>query len=152
MPILRNPDFTWKLKNEMEFLKNYMDMMEIRYGNSMEYQWEYEECLEEEIIPRFILQPVIENCFVHGGSNTEIRKIYLRIKKNEKFHIEVQNTGTYLSDERIDEITQKMKLQEKNGNHIGLSNVYKRIKLLYGEKGDVFITSDRTGVFVHITF
>lgn len=45
-----------------------------------------------------------------------------------------------------------MKLQEKNGNHIGLSNVYKRIKLLYGEKGDVFITSDKTGVFVHITF
>ena len=32
MPILRNPDLTWKLENELEFLKNYMDMMEIRYG------------------------------------------------------------------------------------------------------------------------
>lgn len=152
MPILRNPDFTWELKNELEFLKNYMDMMEIRYGNSMDYQLECEENLEEEIIPRFILQPVIENCFVHGGSNTEIRKIFLRIKKRDKFYIEVQNTGVHLSEEKLDEITQGMHMQEKTGNHIGLSNVYKRIKFLYEETGDVSITSDKTGVFVHITF
>lgn len=152
MPILRNPDFTWELKNELEFLKNYMDMMEIRYGNSMDYQLECEENLEEEIIPRFILQPVIENCFVHGGSNTEIRKIFLRIKKRDKFYIEVQNTGVHLSEEKLDEITQGMHMQEKTGNHIGLSNVYKRIKFLYEETGDVSITSDETGVFVHITF
>lgn len=152
MPILRNPDFTWELNNELEFLKNYMDMMEIRYGNSMDYQLECEENLEEEIIPRFILQPVIENCFVHGGSNTEIRKIFLRIKKRDKFYIEVQNTGVHLSEEKLDEITQGMHMQEKTGNHIGLSNVYKRIKFLYEETGDVSITSDETGVFVHITF
>lgn len=152
MPILRNPDFTWELKNELEFLKNYMDMMEIRYGNSMDYQLECEENLEEEIIPRFILQPVIENCFVHGGSNTEIRKIFLRIKKRDKFYIEVQNTGVHLSEEKLDEITQGMHMQEKTGNHIGLSNVYKRIKFLYEETGDVSITSDETGAFVHITF
>lgn len=152
MPILRNPDFTWELKNELEFLKNYMDMMEIRYGNSMDYQLECEENLEEEIIPRFILQPVIENCFVHGGSNTEIRKIFLRIKKRDKFYIEVQNTGVHLSEEKLDEITQGMHMQEKTGNHIGLSNVYKRIKFLYEETGDVSITSNETGVFVHITF
>lgn len=152
MPILRNPDFTWELKNELEFLKNYMDMMEIRYGNSMDYQLKCEENLEEEIIPRFILQPVIENCFVHGGSNTEIRKIFLRIKKRDKFYIEVQNTGVHLSEEKLDEITQGMHMQEKTGNHIGLSNVYKRIKFLYEETGDVSITSDETGVFVHITF
>lgn len=152
MPILRNPDFTWELKNELEFLKNYMDMMEIRYGNFMDYQLECEENLEEEIIPRFILQPVIENCFVHGGSNTEIRKIFLRIKKRDKFYIEVQNTGVHLSEEKLDEITQGMHMQEKTGNHIGLSNVYKRIKFLYEETGDVSITSDETGVFVHITF
>lgn len=152
MPILRNPDFTWELKNELEFLKNYMDMMEIRYGNSMDYQLECEENLEEEIIPRFILQPVIENCFVHGGSNTEIRKIFLRIKKRDKFYIEVQNTGVHLSEGKLDEITQGMHMQEKTGNHIGLSNVYKRIKFLYEETGDVSITSDETGVFVHITF
>ena len=139
MPILRNPDLTWKLENELEFLKNYMDMMEIRYGNTMDYQWECGENLEEEIIPRFILQPVIENCFVHGGSNTEIRKIFLRIEKKDKFYIEVQNTGVQLS-------------QEKVGNRIGLANVYKRIKLLYGDAGNVSVDSDERGFFVHITF
>lgn len=152
MPILRNPDLTWKLENELEFLKNYMDMMKIRYGNTMDYQWECGENLEEEIIPRFILQPVIENCFVHGGSNTEIRKIFLRIEKKDKFYIEVQNTGVQLSQEKVKEINQSMARQEKMGNHIGLANVYKRIKLLYGDAGNVSVDSDERGVFVHITF
>lgn len=152
MPILRNPDLTWKLENELEFLKNYMDMMKIRYGNTMDYQWECGENLEEEIIPRFILQPVIENCFVHGGSNTEIRKIFLRIEKKDKFYIEVQNTGVQLSQEKVKEVNQNMARQEKMGNHIGLANVYKRIKLLYGDAGNVSVDSDERGVFVHITF
>lgn len=152
MPILRNPDFTWKLKNELEFLKNYMNMMEIRYGNTMDYHWEYEENLEEEIIPRFILQPVIENCFVHGGSNVEVRRIVLRIKKKEKFYIEVQNTGVKVDAEKIQQINQSMKKQENTGTHIGLANVYKRIKLLYGEKGDVSIESNEEGFFVRIVF
>lgn len=152
MPILRNPDLTWKLENELEFLKNYMDMMKIRYGNTMDYQWECGENLEEEIIPRFILQPVIENCFVHGGSNTEIRKIFLRIEKKDKFYIEVQNTGVQLSQEKVKEVNQSMARQEKMGNHIGLANVYKRIKLLYGEAGNVSVDSDERGFFVHITF
>ena len=152
MPILRNPDLTWKLENELEFLKNYMDMMEIRYGNTMDYQWECGENLEEEIIPRFILQPVIENCFVHGGSNTEIRKIFLRIEKKDKFYIEVQNTGVQLSQEKVKEVNQSMARQEKMGNHIGLANVYKRIKLLYGDAGNVSVDSDERGFFVHITF
>lgn len=38
------------------------------------------------------------------------------------------------------------------GNHIGLANVYKRIKLLYGDAGNVSVDSDERGVFVHITF
>lgn len=152
MPILRNPDFEWKLRDELEFLKNYMDMMEIRYGNTMDYLVECEENLEEEIIPRFILQPVIENCFVHGGSNDEVRKIFLRICKQEKFHIEVQNTGVHLSEEKIREINRSISQQKNTGNHIGLANVYKRIKLLYGENGNVRIESDDENVFVHIDF
>lgn len=152
MPILRNPDFKWKLKNELEFLRNYMDMMEIRYGNTMDYHWEYEENLEEEIIPRFILQPVIENCFVHGGSNIEVRRIVLRIRKTEKFYIEVQNTGAKVDAEKIQQINQNMKKQENTGNHIGLANVYKRIKLLYGDQGDVSIESNEEGFFVRIVF
>lgn len=152
MPILRNPDFKWKLKNEMEFLRNYMDMMEIRYGNTMDYHWECEKNLEDEIIPRFILQPVIENCFVHGGSNIEIRRIVLRIRKKEKFYIEVQNTGVRVDAEKIQQINQSMRRQENTGNHIGLANVYKRIKLLYGDQGDVSIESNEEGFFVHIVF
>lgn len=154
MPILRNPAFTWKLKDEIEFLKNYTEMMQIRYGNYMEYHVDCKPCLQEEIFPRFILQPVIENCFVHGGSTTEVREIFIRIRKteNENFFIEVQNTGVRLDGCKIAEINQAMQKPGKDGSHIGLSNIYKRLKLLYGEKGNVWMESDSGGVFVYIAF
>ena len=40
MPIFRNPSFTWKLRDELEFLDNYVKMMRIRYGSGMEFNLE----------------------------------------------------------------------------------------------------------------
>ena len=82
-PILRDPSFTWKLENELEFLKSYVEMMQLRFGPQMEYHVECGPELYEETFPRFILQPAIENCFVHGSSSREIRHIYVKIRKEE---------------------------------------------------------------------
>ena len=65
MPILRNPSFTWKLSDELDFLENYIKMMRIRYGNEMEYHLQCDDGIQDEDFPRFIIQPVMENCFVH---------------------------------------------------------------------------------------
>ena len=43
-PVLRNPDFTWKLKDELNFLKDYIEMMSLRFDNCLEYTM---ECPEE---------------------------------------------------------------------------------------------------------
>lgn len=109
MPILRNPSFTWKLSDELDFLENYIKMMRIRYGNEMEYHLQCDDGIQDEDFPRFIIQPVMENCFVHGSSSAEIRHIYLRIRK--------------------------------------------RLNLLYGEKGDIWLeSSPERGVLVYICF
>ncbi len=114
MPILRNPSFTWKLSDELDFLENYIKMMRIRYGNEMEYHLQCDDGIQDEDFPRFIIQPVMENCFVHGSSSAEIRHIYLRIRKTERFAIKVQipapfwkrrkwqrSTGRLLKERRI---------------------------------------------------
>ena len=59
-PVLRNPDFTWKLKDELDFLKDYIEMMSLRFDNCLEYQMECSEELYDEEFPRFVLQPIIE--------------------------------------------------------------------------------------------
>ncbi|RHR68455.1 histidine kinase [Ruminococcus sp. AF17-12] len=74
-PMLRNPSLTWKIENEIEFLDNYVAMMQLRFGHDMEYSMNCSKEWYDLVFPRLILQPLIENCFVHGSSSEEIRTI-----------------------------------------------------------------------------
>ena len=153
MPILRNPSFTWKLSDELDFLENYIKMMRIRYGNEMEYHLQCDDGIQDADFPRFIIQPVMENCFVHGSSSAEVRHIYLRIRKTERFAIEVQNTGSFLEAEKVTEVNRKIAEGTPDNESIGLCNIRKRLNLLYGEKGDIWLeSSPERGVLVYICF
>ena len=77
----------------------------------------------------------MENCFVHGSSSAEIRHIYLRIRKTERFAIEVQNTGSFLEAEKETAVNRKIAEGTPDNESIGLCNIRKRLNLLYGEKG-----------------
>ena len=153
MPILRNPSFTWKLSDELDFLENYIKMMRIRYGNEMEYHLQCDDGIQDEDFPRFIIQPVMENCFVHGSSSAEVRHIYLRIRKTERFAIEVQNTGSFLEAEKVAAVNRKIAEGTPDNESIGLCNIRKRLNLQYGEKGDIWLeSSPERGVLVYICF
>lgn len=152
MPILRNPSFTWKLKDELEFLENYVEMMQLRYGNYMEYHLECPQELYEEVFPRFILQPVIENCFVHGSSSSQVRHIYLSIERSEGFFIVIRNSDAVMEEQKVDAVNQVLQEGGGTGDNIGLANISKRLRLLYGKKGRIWVESGREGVVVHICF
>lgn len=153
MPVLRDPSFTWKLQDELEFLENYIDMMRIRYGSYMEYHLDCPEDLYEEMFPRFIIQPVIENCFVHGNTDTPKRYIYLNIHKDEKFSIEVRNSDTSMKQEDVKRVNESLQKGEKIGKSIGLYNIHKRLALLYEGRGEIWLESeDEKGVVVRILF
>ena len=103
MPILRNPSFTWKLSDELDFLENYIKMMQLR--------------------------------------------------KTERFAIEVQNTGSFLEAEKVAVVNRKIAEGTPDNESIGLCNIRKRLNLLYGEKGDIWLeSSPERGVLVYICF
>lgn len=152
-PVLRNPSLTWKVKNEVEFLENYVAMMQLRYGHNMEYKMSCGKELYEDEFPRFILQPLIENCFVHGSSQEGIRTIEVVIKCDDCMDVKVINSGVYLSEEELKQIRNKIKSSLKTSDHIGLANVSKRLRLLYGDKGYMSVETDSNlGLIVHICF
>lgn len=158
IPMLRNPGLTWRLKDELSFIENYVDMMKIRYGDIIEYHLECKENLYQEEFPRFILQPVIENCFIHRFESSGIEHIYLDIKKEERFLVTVRNTGGFIERERLEEINRRIsgetgEEEEHSGKSIGLRNIQKRLYYLYGDYGKITVISDEeTGVLVKITF
>lgn len=152
-PVLRNPSLTWKVKNEVEFLENYAAMMQLRYGHDMEYKMSCKKELYELEFPRFILQPLIENCFVHGSSQEEIRTIEVVIECNDYMDVKVINSGIFLNEEELSQIRNKIKSPLKTSEHIGLANVSKRLGLLYGDKGSMSVETDpKLGLIVHIRF
>lgn len=153
MPILRNPSFTWTLQEELDFLDHYVEMMSLRYGNCMEYHTECDRSLYGETFPRFILQPVIENCFEHGSCATEIRQVIVRIRRPERFQIEIQNTGVFLGEEEVYAVNSRIENGVSSGKNLGLVNVRRRLTLLYGEDALVRLeSSPDTGVTVRIEF
>lgn len=153
MPVLRDPSFTWKLKDELDFLENYIAMMGIRYGDAFLYEMDCEERLYGEEFPRFILQPIIENCFVHGRKEGTVSEIRAKISKTDHFMITIQNNGNGVEKETVEKINQRLKEGGGTSSSIGLSNIRKRLRILYGERGRIWMESEEeTGTTIYITF
>ena len=152
-PMLRNPSLTWKIENEIEFLDNYVAMMQLRFGHDMEYSMNCSKEWYDLVFPRLILQPLIENCFVHGSSSEEIRTINVIIECNERIEVKVINSGVFFDEIQLKEIYMKMKTFSKASDHIGMANVYKRLNLLYGDQGSMRVESNRKlGFIVEVSF
>ena len=152
-PMLRNPSLTWKIENEIEFLENYVAMMQLRFSHDMEYNLSCsKECYDLEF-PRLILQPLIENCFVHGSSRGEKRTINVIIECDDFIDVKVINSGVFFTKTQLEEIYIKMQTASKASDHIGMSNVYKRLNLLYGDLGKMTVESnEKCGFIVEVSF
>ena len=153
-PVFRNPSLTWKISDELAFLDNYIGMMMLRYAGNLQYRMECGEELYEEAFPRFVLQPVIENCFVHCRSKTDGMEIRVRIRKeNNSFRIEVRNTADQVDEERLAQVSEQLRSRRESGKEdVGLINVVKRLSYLYGDHSSVLLRAEGKEVVGEIMF
>ena len=152
-PILRNPDFLWKLDDELVFCENYVSMMNIRYGNTMEYKVICDDSLLNEDFPRMILQPMIENCFIYGSDPLEKRVITVNIRKEDVMKVSVSNSGVNMDKVKLEGLNDILRNGTGNSEHIGLSNAKKRLDILYKDTGDIWLEQDNEGTLtVEIRF
>ncbi len=112
------------LNKDMQFLRNYIELMRIRYTDAIDIRVDYPQSLPEHIsIPPLLLIVFVENAFKHGVSYKRPSFIHMQVEYAEGMvtaHIE--NSRHVRSGE-----------QQPAG--IGLENVRKRLALIYGEKG-----------------
>lgn len=118
-------------KRQMEISK-YSKIMNYRYGGRMILEMEIEASLLRENIPKYILQPIIENSFMYALSEgTEQIVIRISGKTEEKiFLISVIDNGGGIEEDMLLNLRRRIEENEESG-HIGLTNVYQRLKLLY---------------------
>jgi two-component system sensor histidine kinase YesM len=136
------------LQEELNYLENYLKIMNIRFGEGVAVHFEIPEELLAHKIIRFILQPIVENAFEHGMSSISyMGSITIFAEQHgEDLFITVADNGRGMKEERLDEIRSllKMNLSTNSSTHggVGLSNVSRRIKMQYGVDYGLSILSE----------
>jgi len=126
-----------KVSQELEALKDYISLQEIRYDHTFNVRYEVEDRLLQEELPRFILQPVVENALYHGLDEQD-GMITIRIQSNAastEMIIEVSDNGGGMTEKEMEQIVMLSSTDErrKSGLGIGLNYVYRMVKSHYGE-------------------
>lgn len=128
------------LKEELELVNCYVDIQKIRFNDKFTYSVEQEAGLEDCVIPKLIIQPIVENSVLHGLKESEEGTIQVRITgKDGILCIEVIDDGCGAPEERMDAINHRR--QEQLVGHIGVSNVDTIIRLTYGEEYGIHMES-----------
>ncbi len=131
------------VKEEIEYLENYIYIMKFRYGSKFEVTFEVEKSILNNGILRFVLQPILENAIIHGVNDKE--GLGLILIKGKEFEnnllFELVDNGVGMNTEQIKRFLTDTNRNERGYSSIGVSNVNKRIKLNYGERYGITIES-----------
>ena len=132
---MANQDFS-ELKDEVQHIKDYLEIQRIRYGNSIYFSLDYNSDLQNTLVPSLLLQTFIENTIKHGFSFQDLFTILLSIKKvktedSDYIQICIEDNGPGFSEEILSRLNQKQSLITEDGHHIGITNTIERLNLLY---------------------
>lgn len=133
------------IREEIEFLKNYISILGLRYYNKFSVNYDIDERIYDYKILKFIIQPFIENAIFHGFvDNNKINSLELKGRiYQDTIVFNIIDNGEGMSDETIQNVLNS-EIEEKKGfNSIGINNVVNRMKLYYGEDFGVNIKSKK---------
>lgn len=131
------------LRQELKFLDEYLIIQKYRFGSEFQYTIEVDEETEECLLPKLILQPMVENACVHGVEATSSQKnvsIEVRIREN-RLVMQVKDNGRGMAPERLQEVLSRLRSGQCSES-VGLSNVYQRLLLYYHDQFSFNIVSD----------
>ena len=131
----------WPLSREIEHVRCYMDILKIRFQNTVEFAFDVQENLEDLEVPALLLQPLVENAVQHGIHDLEHGEVRVEIRaQNGMLHYSVWDNGP------ADAVYINRLIQ--NGPERGscrgqaLNNLYQRITLRFGEDARFYCTSN----------
>lgn len=143
------------LRQELSFLEDYFTVQKYRYGGSVSMTVEKEDdSLTDSLIPRFTLQPLIENAIFHGiepKGNAGVINIKISSDYKSEISVVVKDDGIGISKEKLATIlTNDSESGKGLFKQVGLSNVHKRLQLVFGDAYGLSVESTE-GEFTAVT-
>lgn len=133
------------LKSELELTENYLAIQKYRFGDRIVSQLTVDENVDPEcqVIP-LIIQPFVENAFVHGLESVDrdgLLQIHVK-SEDGKITIIIEDNGAGIERERMKDIRRSLREgAASESSHVGINNVNQRIHILYGDRYGVSMQS-----------
>ncbi|MNP08011.1 Sensor histidine kinase YpdA [compost metagenome] len=137
------------VETEIETLKHYVFINQIRYGEQIGVHYEIAEDCLQLFVPKLIIQPFVENAFFHAFPGYVSGNIHIYIHRFEKnLQIEIMDDGIGMPS-TLEQINEKKRYHLSG---IGIQNVHSRLQLLFGSRFGVQTQSEEGyGTAIKIT-
>lgn len=139
------------IREEVELVEYYLKIQQYRFGERIQYQISVEKGIEEQKILPLLIQPIVENCIIHGLEGKEdVGHIDICVKScQDEIVVTVTDDGLGVDEEKLAKIRQELLSNRPKGEHIGICNVNQRVRLRYGDDYGVTIESEQ-GVYTRV--
>ncbi|WP_461206574.1 sensor histidine kinase [Clostridium sp. DL1XJH146] len=141
------------ITQEVQNVKDYYELLKVRFGDLIQFHFKIEESEVDYRMPPLIMQPLVENAYIHGLSKKEDGgDVYISVLNEfSKTIIVVEDNGVGMTEDIIKEILESKECENKSEKlnkkstgespKIGMKNVIDRLELFYKCKGLVEIAS-----------
>ncbi|NTK12714.1 sensor histidine kinase [Enterococcus faecium] len=151
-----NQEKTITLKEELDFCEKYVYLYQMRYPNRVAYHFMIDPDLEKIEVPKFVIQPLVENYFKHGIDFTRFdNALSVKVLQEDKrVRIIVKDNGRGMTEKRLKQVEEKLSHPKVELHEsIGLQNVNERLRANFGSSYYMSIENNETGgLTVSITF
>ncbi|WP_314060388.1 histidine kinase [uncultured Vagococcus sp.] len=124
------------LENELKFVEQYVYLYQMRYPKSIAYSFKIDQSLRGFEIPKFCLQPLVENYFAHGIDFTRLDNVISVYAREDEggIEIEIRDNGKGIASETLTKINEYLVYNKAyESQSIGIQNVNERLKIIFGE-------------------
>jgi two-component system sensor histidine kinase YesM len=140
------------VEDEVCHVENYLTIQSIRYVGKFTWTVNVDESMKKLKMMKLILQPIVENAIYHGIGEEDGEITLSGAIEGDFMVFRVTNSGYGISEKKIAEMYAVMRGGRERPS-VGIRNVYQRLKLYYGERADIVVTSvpdESTTVAIYI--
>jgi two-component system sensor histidine kinase YesM len=126
------PIVTWK--NEKTMAENYLMIQKARLADSFSYEILQHGNTENARVPKFILQPLIENSIRHGMDSRPLSVTVTILEEQSTYNVTVKDNGRGIKSDTLEKLNKRLERETYSTKSISLLNIKRRLHLLYGSK------------------